>query len=418
MANLQYITVEALNHYINSTIKAEEFFHNILVVGEVSGFKISGSHAYFTLKDKKAQIAVSDFGYSKKYIPKEGEQIVIKGDLEYYQPNGKLSLIVKEIIPYGEGFLAQQLEKLKKDLAQKGYFNDDHKKPIPKFPQNVCVITSKTGAVIKDIISTTRKYNKNINIYVYDARVQGVNADKDLINALKVVDKLNFDVIILARGGGSLEDLMPFNSENLVYAIYDAKTPIISAVGHETDFSLSDYVADVRALTPTAAAQIIAYDEEKFIQYFEECEHKLNKLLSQISTNADSKFNLLKNRLISSFNLIYSKKSNNLEKYMSKMNNLANICLIKKSNEHKALIAKIAKHVEKSIDANDIKLNKLINKLDASNPTTIFTKGYMVAQKDGKKIKSIKDLAKGDIINLKTSDGSAKAKIEEVNYEI
>lgn len=418
MDRIKYITVEALNTEISSYLKCEDFFQNVFVLGEVSGFKISGLHAYFTLKDNNAAISVSDFSYRHTYVPKEGEQIIIYGAVDYYKKSGKLSLIAKEIIPYGEGFLKAQLEKLKQELKQKGYFDDSHKKPIPKFPKNVCVVTSKTGAVIKDIISTTRKYNKNIDIYVYDARVQGENADKDLIEALKTVDKLNFDVIILARGGGSFEDLMPFNSEQLVYAIYDMQTPIISAVGHETDFSLSDFVADVRALTPTAAAQLIAYDEQFYIDYFQKNEQRLYTLLSQLSLNSQSKFDILKNRLISSFNLIYSRKLNNLEKYLTKISHLANISLQNKSSEYTLKIAKISNLASNSLNKTELKLNTLIAKIDASNPTKIFTKGYMYAQKNNKQIKSINDLAKDDEITLTTQDGKAKAKILEVTNEI
>jgi len=268
MPENNFITVTQLNNVIKRIFIAEEMLHNIVIVGEISGFKTSGDHAYFALKDENCAIQCNCFYYKKTYIPKEGEQILAKGTVDYYNKIGKLNFNISDIQPYGAGALAQMLEKLKLDLLKKGYFDESHKKPIPKFPKRVCVITSKTGAVIRDIIRTVREVNNKIDIVVRDVKVQGIGAEDDIVQAIREVDPMGFDSIIIARGGGSLEDLMPFNSEKIVYAIYDAITPIISSVGHETDTTLCDLAADIRVPTPTAAGELVAYNVDEYSNYF------------------------------------------------------------------------------------------------------------------------------------------------------
>ena len=391
------IKVSELNTVIHNIFVAEEMLHGIVICGEVSGFKISRNHAYFALKDELAAISVNDFNYASKYVPKEGEQILVKGSVDYYAPTGKLSFNATSIQPYGAGALAALFEKLKKELAEKGYFDDTHKKPIPKYPKRVCVITSKTGAVIRDIITTTRRYNNVIDLVVRDCKVQGLGAEDELVQAIKEVDELNFDAIIIARGGGSLEDLMPFNSEKLVYAIYDAKTPIISAVGHETDFTLCDFVADVRCATPTAGAELIAYSVEDVKQFLKDSEQRLFKALNLKMDNSLNKLVLLQGRLKASLDTIYSKNRSKLE----------------------LLLAKISLLAENSLKNKELEFHKLSVRLDANNPSKIFTKGYVYAKDTkGNSIKSVSDLKVGEDIKLITDGGSAIANIKEVNHEI
>jgi exodeoxyribonuclease VII large subunit len=253
------LSVLQLNTFILRIIEKEGLLHNINVYGEISA--ISGAHAYFTLKDKDAQISCVCFNARKTYVPSaEGESVIIQGSIDYYVKGGKLSLNVNTIQPVGKGLLHIKLEQLKLKLQAEGLFAAEHKKPIPRFAKRVAVVTSVSGAVIRDIITTVRKKNSIIDIDVFDVRVQGDTASSDIIRGLTAVDNLAYDCIILARGGGSLEDLMPFNDERLARVIYALNTPIVSAVGHETDFSISDFVADARAATPTAAAELVAYD--------------------------------------------------------------------------------------------------------------------------------------------------------------
>ena len=387
------ITVSQLNNVIKRIFYAEEMLHNIVIVGEVSGFKISGAHAYFALKDEESAIQCNDFNYAKTYVPKEGEQILAKGTVDYYTKTGRLNFNISAIQPYGAGALAAMLEKLKKELMEKGYFAAEHKKPIPKFPKRVCVITSKTGAVIRDIITTIRKVNNIIDIVVKDVKVQGIDADIDIVNAIKQVDDLGFDVLIIARGGGSLEDLMPFNSEKLVYAIYNAKTPIISSVGHETDTTLCDLAADIRVPTPTAAGELVGYNVQEYKEYIKDLGLRLSNQLSATLDHAITKLELQKQRIIGAFNGVYSKNINKLDVYSAKMLLLANNIL--KNKEHQ--------------------FGNLSVRLDAINPSKIFSRSYAYIKKDGQNVTNIDDIKVKDKIEITTTGGKAKAESIEVN---
>lgn len=392
-----FITVTQLNDIITKTISGSQFLSNIVICGEVQGFKVSRAHAYFNLKDEGGIISCNDFNYLTRYVPKEGEQILVKGNVSYYGPYGKLSFNISQIQPYGIGALAALYEKLKLELEKKGYFDKAHKKPIPKYPKRVCVITSKTGAVIQDIISTMRRYNDVIDIICYDCKVQGMGAEDEIAQAIKTVDDLNFDVIVVARGGGSLEDLMCFNNEKVVYAIYDAKTPIVSAVGHQTDFTLCDLASDLRCETPTAAAEMLGYKVNDIKDFIKDGQ---NRLINALSRMVEQKVTSLHNyqvRLCASLNDLYSKNLYNLKQYQDK------ICLI----------------ADNILKNKEYQLKEMCTRLDASNPTKIFTKGYLFAKtKDGQNIKSISDIKVGDKINLITNGGSATAKIEEVKNDI
>ena len=388
-----FIKVSQLNNVIQRIFYAEEMLHNITIMGEISGFKISGNHAYFALKDEEAAISCNCFNFKKTYVPKEGEQILALGTVSYYAKLGKLGFNIDKILPYGDGALAAMLEKLKQDLMKKGYFNPDHKKPIPKFPKRVCVITSKTGAVIRDIITTIRKVNNIIDIVVMPVKVQGVGAEDEIVQAIKDVDGLGFDALIIARGGGSLEDLMPFNAEKLVYAIYDAKTPIISSVGHETDTTLCDLVADIRVPTPTAAGELVAYDVAEYLEYIEDIRGRISKNLSKSLENALTKLEVQKQKIIGAFNAVYSNNLNKLEVFSTKIGYLATNLLTQKQHSFESLSIR----------------------LDAVNPAKIFTRSYAHITKDDKAVTKIDDIKIDDIIAITTDGGKAKAKVIEVN---
>ena len=269
MMEEQILNVTAVNNYISSVFRAEELLHNISVAGEISNMRIAKGHAYFILKDEKSQLNCSCFNCSKTYTPKDGESVIIKGSVDYYSAGGRLSFNADAIKPLGQGMLAFKLAKLKEKLTGEGLFDIRFKKPIPPYPTDVCVITAYNGAVIKDIKRTIRRKNDLINIYIKDVKVQGKDAHLEIIDALDSVDKMNYDVIIIARGGGSAEDLMTFNEESLVRAIFRCNTPIISAVGHESDVTLCDEVADYRAATPTAAAEKVAYSVDDLKAYID-----------------------------------------------------------------------------------------------------------------------------------------------------
>ena len=388
---MKYLSVTVLNTYIKNIFCAEEMLHDIQLCGEVSGIRVSGGNAFFTLKDENAAIQCNCFGVKNTYVPKDGETVILFGSVDYWQKAGKLSFNALRITPLGEGALALKLEMLKNRLREEGYFDEGHKKPIPKFPARVCVITSSSGAVIRDIVKTCRAKNTCIDICVYDVRVQGENCDKEICAAIRNVDSMGFDTVIIARGGGSAQDLMPFNSEELVKCIYAMKTPVISAVGHETDYSLCDFAADERAATPTAAAHRIAYDIKEMCIYIDSLinlmSQRLNRSLNDFSKgiyNAINTMKLVAGRYIDSAN---AKLESRRYELISNMN---------------AIVS--------DRQARCIKASAM---LSAVNPARIMEKGYFyINGENGSLLKSIAQVLKEKDIMINGADGSVGASIK------
>lgn len=387
-----WISVTVLCSYVHNIFIAEELLHNISVCGEVSGIKISRGHAYFTLKDSNAQISCCCFNCAKTYVPKDGESVIVKGSMDFYEKGGRLSLNADSIVPYGAGLIALQLEQLKARLTEQGYFDSEHKKSIKKFCNNVCVLTSTSGAVIRDIITTVRRLNNVIDITVYGVQVQGALCAQSIIKALGIVDELGFDAIIIARGGGSAEDLMPFNDENLVKKIYACKTPIISAVGHETDYTFCDLVADCRAATPTAAAQLIAYDVEELKEYLSQFGETMISKLSGKTEYSKEKLIRLTSQLCSKAQAV---------------NRDANYRL---SENIRGLFAAWERKSERCKNA----VNQYLTRLSAVNPAQVLQRGFFGVSKDGNKLTGVSSLQKGDNITVMSHDGEAVAVVDKV----
>ena len=259
------LTVTQLCTQIKNIFDAEEMLHDIYIFGEVANFSVSGGNAFFSLRDEGSTIPCACFdiyAVYRKFVPKNGEQVILKGRPAFYVKGGKLTFQVTSIKPYGQGAIFEKYSELKAKLQSMGVFDQEHKKPIPKYSQNVGVVTSEKGAVLQDIINVSGRRNKAVNLTVYPVKVQGTGAAAEMVRGLETLDQMGLDVVILARGGGSNEDLSPFYDARLIMAVYDMQTPIITAVGHETDFTLVDYAADLRAPTPSAAAELAVYDLE------------------------------------------------------------------------------------------------------------------------------------------------------------
>lgn len=392
---LKYISVSEFNKCISNIIRAEEMLYNLTILGEISQMSIYGKNAYFTIKDNDAELSCTCFNYSKTYKPKIGESVLVTGSPNFYVKKGKLSFNVSIVQPFGQGLLYVQLEKLKEKLRAEGLFENQYKKAIPMFPNNICVITSINGAVIRDIVTTIRNRNDIINISVYDVRVQGEGSVSSIIRALIDTDNMGYDVLILARGGGSLEDLMPFNDEKLARSIFKLKTPIISAIGHETDFSISDFVADKRAATPTAAGELVAYDVSEWRCYCIKQAEYICKLI-------ENKYNALNNRVCNNINLI---------NYQATIRHERNV------NKVKSLISRSIELIDKSYSNKEHLLDKLITSLDSNSPIKILKSGYFRVNVDKRPIYSIKQMHIDDVITLTSSDGKAKAKVLEIEED-
>ena len=383
------LSVAELNEIISRIFKSEEMLHGIYVRGEISGFKASGVHAYFTLKDESAQIQCCCFSYRKTYVPKNGEAVILKATPDYWAPGGRLSLVVETVTPYGLGILYQKIQETKERLKALGVFDEDKKALIPTYPDSVCVVTSKSGAVIRDIITTVRRKNRRIDITVCDVRVQGERAEEDICRALKNIDGLGFDVVIIARGGGSLEDLMPFYGAKLAVAVSEMKTPVISAVGHETDFSICDMAADLRAATPTAAAEYIAYDESALKNAVEDADRRMKRLIIGV---------LERKRL----NLISAIKSLHI--------NAAGLLAEKRLRFVKAAEA-LSRRAEAVYISKSDKLGRFTLALDKLSPLKLLSSGYFKLEKQGLPIAGVSKLGAGDVVTLYGFDGSAEAEI-------
>lgn len=392
MQNRKYITVSELNFYLNRIIDAEELLHDIYLMGEVSGVNTVKGNLYCTLKDEDAAIQVCCFGVEKTYLPETGERVLMFGTPDYYVKSGRMSFVAKRIEPFGRGKMFLELELLRKKLEAEGLFSESHKKTMPAFVFELGVVTSKDGAVIKDICSTVRKYNRIINITVIDTAVQGKNAPAEIVKALQLADMCGFDAVILARGGGSYEDLMPFNSEEVVRALYEMNTFVISAVGHETDFTLADFAADMRSLTPTAAAEAVTFDTDQLKK----------DILKDIAAAGKSLKTAIGEMRLGTVNLV------------GRVTYTAGEMLSRLSKKVSETLAKAKWGIERTLSAKERALDGVLSKLDALNPVNLLKAGYMRAERGGKPVSGSGDVSVGDKISLYASFGKIEATVDEI----
>ena len=389
------ISVTELNSYIKNKIADDEYLNNVLIKGEISNFKNHYTgHMYFTLKDENSLIKCVMFKtYAQKldFMPKDGMKVFVLGGVSVFERDGVYQIYVKAMQEDGVGILYKKYEELKQRLEQEGYFAEEHKKAIPQMPKIIGVLTSQTGSVIRDIINVSTRRTPNVNIRLYPVPVQGEGAAEKIADGIKFMDKNQLaDVLILARGGGSLEDLWPFNEEIVAHAIYNSEIPVISAVGHETDFSISDFVADLRAPTPSAAAELAVPDVY-------EVKQKINSYQNRLRLSLVKKVEIMKLRY---------------EKCMSSRvfkEPLRNI------NDNYLMVDTYIKKLENIIKTKQkeekTKYVELVAKLDTLSPLKTLTRGYSLVEKNNNIIKSAKDVNTGDKIDLKFSDGTKQAEI-------
>lgn len=389
------ISVTELNSYIKNKIADDEYLNNVLIKGEISNFKNHYTgHMYFTLKDENSLIKCVMFKtYAQKlnFMPKDGMKVFVLGGVSVFERDGVYQIYVKAMQEDGVGILYKKYEELKQRLEQEGYFAEEHKKAIPQMPKIIGVLTSQTGSVIRDIINVSTRRNPNVNIRLYPVPVQGEGAAEKIADGIKFMNKNQLaDVLILARGGGSLEDLWPFNEEIVAHAIYNSEIPVISAVGHETDFSISDFVADLRAPTPSAAAELAVPDVYEVIQ-------KINSYQNRLRLSLVKKVEIMKLRYEKCMSSRVFKEplrniNDNYLKVDTYIKKLENIIKTKQKEEK-------TKYVE------------LVAKLDTLSPLKTLTRGYSLVEKNNNIIKSAKDVNTGDKIDLKFSDGTKQAEI-------
>lgn len=399
--NEKYLTVGAINRYIKYKLDNDEALQTVFVKGEISNFKAhSSGHLYFSIKDESGKINAIMFSSSAKklnFIPADGVKVLIIGRISVYEATGGYQIYVSDMQEDGMGNLYIAFEKLKKQLEGEGLFDEAHKKKIPKYPSKIGVITANTGAAIKDILSTIKRRYKIAEVILFPSLVQGENAASDIVRNIKLASNYDLDVLIVGRGGGSIEDLWPFNEEIVARAIYECPIPIISAVGHEVDYTIADFVADLRAPTPTGAAEMAVPNMSDLVSH-------INQMKIRLNENIIKKINIEKLRLDSFKNsyilknplIIYENKKQKLDIINEKINNIINL----------------------KIENNKNSLINLIDKLELVNPLNILKRGFSLTTKDDKIIKSVKNVDKSDTLDIRLNDGIIKAKVEEVNYEI
>lgn len=391
MSKREFITVEELNYYINDVFLNQELLHNVPVVGEVSGCSVVGGHCYFTLKDAKAQIKVCLFNCAGKYIPHSGAKVLVRGSVDYYQKNGQINLKAYDVTYFGAGLLYMQYEQLKEKLEKEGLFREEHKLALPDFPKRVAVITSVQGAAVQDFITTVRRYNNLSDISVIDVRVQGEKCVQDIITALVNADDYGFDVIVLARGGGSYEDLFCFNDENLVRTVHRMRTPIISAIGHETDYTLCDFVADYRAITPTAAAEKIGYSVKEMSQNLK---NKI-RIISALSQN-------MVDLIIDEFVDVCDEMQTNVNLIL---NNQYSFIL--------KLLEKIKIYQNVNFNRENQNILEILANLERINPLKLLNNGYFRILLENEYVYKIGELKNNDYIRILGFDGEVNATINK-----
>ena len=439
MENYKYITVSQLNKYLKYKIDNDPNLGMVFLKGEISNFKNhTRGHFYFTLKDDESRINAIMFQANAckiPFLPVDGMKVLVSGRVSVYEQSGTYQLYVDTMLEDGIGSLYLAFNQLKEKLEKEGLFNPDHKKRIPKIPQKIGIITAPTGAAIKDILSTIKRRFPLVETILFPALVQGEYAKDDIVKKIKIANTYDLDVLIVGRGGGSIEDLWPFNEEIVARAIFESKIPIISAVGHEIDFTIADFTADKRAPTPTGAAEMAVPDKKDLKTYLEQVNIRLNKVItnklninrqkldnllaSQIFKNPyrmyeikEQTFDLLYEKVLKEIKIIISKKYENINLLKSSfIFKNPSILVVDKVYLYNDFIKKLKYNIERIITNKTNDYIKLLNKVEILNPITTIKRGYTIVRKDNKVITSVKMLKKGDIITNQLIDGNIQSEV-------
>lgn len=441
--NNEYLTITDINKIIKYTIEGNEELRSVYLKGEISNIKYhSRGHLYFSLKDENSKINAVMFNYERylSFNPKDGDSVLVHGRISVYEASGSYQIYVDSMEMDGLGNLYVLFEKLKKKLSEEGLFDPEHKKKIKRVPRKIAVITAPTGAAVRDIISTINRRFPMTEIYLFPTLVQGESAAPNIVSMIELANTFDdIDTIILGRGGGSIEDLWAFNEEIVARAIYNSRIPIISGVGHEIDFTISDFVADLRAPTPTGAALMATPDIEEVRRYFKTSLERANnsidniiysytQLLNKFKSNyllnnpirlyemKEQKLDLLYDRLNNSMKSIIDNNKHLIDKYKSNyiLNNPKVLYEVRKQNLD-TIKGNINKEILNIINNNKNRLDTLKIKLELLNPDNVLDKGYSIIYKDGKIVKDINSVNINDNINILVKNGNIDASVKGVN---
>lgn len=396
--NKEYLTIKDVNNIVKRVIDNNYELANIYLKGEISNFKNhTRGHLYFSLKDESSRINAVMFSFNASklnFMPKDGDSVLVRGRVSVYEATGSYQVYVEEMSLDGTGNLYVLFEELKRKLDKEGLFRSEHKKHIKKIPSKIGVVTAPTGAAIKDIISTINKRFPLVTIYLFPSLVQGNLAKDNIVRMIELANNYDIDTLIVGRGGGSIEDLWAFNEEVVARSIYNSRVPIISGVGHEIDYTISDFAADLRAPTPTGAATMAVPDRGEILRYLDTCRGRLKKaLLNKIDNYSEILKKYKSNYLLNNPKRMYEVKEQKLDTLYDKLNiDITNI-----------------------INMNIHKLDTIKIKVDLLNPNNILDKGYSIIYKNGKVVKDINSIKVNDEINIKVKDGNIDSVVKGVN---
>lgn len=416
MNNEVSLTVTDINNYIKNIVDGDFFLSNVTLKGEISNLKFhTRGHLYFSLKDENSKINAVMFNYKNlglNFIPKDGMNVIVKGKVSVFTTGGSYQITVSNMKEDGIGNLYILFEELKRRLEREGLFSPEHKKKLPRIPKKVGVITASTGAAVKDIISTINRRFPLTEIILFPTLVQGVGAKENIVKMINEANKSDVDVIILGRGGGSIEDLWAFNEEIVARAIYNSTKPIVSAVGHEIDFTISDFVSDMRAPTPTGAAELVVPSKVEIQSYLNDYKGRIISVINKKIKSYTDTFSKLKSTYILKNPIsMYEIDEQKLDNMLEKLGSIMTYKLEREKSKLNNLSKMISPNMLNRLDKEKIKLENIETKLNLLNPENILKKGYSLTLVEGKIVKSINSVKKGSIIDTKFSDGIIKSEV-------
>ena len=415
--NIKYVTISDLNRYIKAKFDMDTHLNRVYLKGEISNFKHhTRGHFYFTLKDESSRIAAVMFASSAKSVafePEDGMKVLVSGRIALYEATGSYQIYVDSMELDGIGNLYLEFERLKKELAKEGLFNKEHKRPIPRFPKKIGIITAPTGAAIRDILSTIKRRYPICETILFPALVQGTGAKESIVKQLNKAQEYDLDIIICGRGGGSIEDLWAFNEEIVARAIYNSKIPVISAVGHEIDFTIADYVADLRAPTPTGAAEMAVPNLVDLKSLIEQYKIRANEAVTNIIKKNRIKLESLQNSFVLKNPLsLYEIKEQKLDSYIDYLNQyMANKLNHAKLMYEKVINNKILKSPQSMFDKKKHQYELLLKTIEVLNPMKLLSSGYSIVKSNGKVIKNSHDVNLDDVVDIELSEGKLKCSV-------
>lgn len=426
MSKRVVVSVQQLNSFMKKFIEHNQSLQSFYIKGEVSGHKVNGisGHHYFSLKDDKAQVPCILYASFARYLKvpfKDGDTLICRVRASYYERDGKFQLYVEDVEQLGQGVLYQNFLRLKEQLAKEGLFASAHKRPLPLLPKRVAVITSASGAVIRDIIKVGRCRYPNLDILLFPCTVQGDKAAAEMVAALnKIQLRDDISVIIIGRGGGSLEDLWCFNDESLARAIYASKVPVVAAVGHETDFTIADYVADLRASTPSNAAELVFIDQKAYLKQIADVKQRLTTDLERLLAFLDAKLAALeKCRYLDEPEMLINERFEIVDKLKQRLLQSLKEPLVEQKQKLKQLSYSLNIALKNQLTEKEKAYCLQYQRLLSANPLLRLEQGYAyVSQQTGEKVSSVKQVETGSELALQFIDGNLRCKVTEKNIII